>query len=334
MATDAAVSQDGLFIPLIDFSRFLNGDSSTRLETAKAILKGFQDAGFIYLKNHPISQDTVRHAFAMSANFFAQPLEKKAALEWTTPQANRGYVAHGREKVSQLNDAAEVEKIRSAVPDLKESFEIGRDDEAGHPNNWPEEQGAVTGFKEDMKSFFQECKALHVEVMRAIATGMSFEETFFDRFLDVGDNTLRLLHYPEVRSDVFNTPGQVRAGEHSDYGSITLLFQDNRGGLQVKSPNGNFIDATPIENTIVVNAGDLLARWSNDTIKSTIHRVVEPPRKEGKTYPSRYSIAYFCNPNFKDLIEVLPGTYATEKEKKYESINSGDYLVQRLTATY
>lgn len=151
----------------------------------------------------------------MSANFFAQPLEKKAALEWTTPQANRGYVAHGREKVSQLNDAAEVEKIRSAVPDLKESFEIGRDDEAGHPNNWPEEQGAVTGFKEDMKSFFQECKALHVEVMRAIATGMSFEETFFDRFLDVGDNTLRLLHYPEVRSDVFNTPGQVRAGEHS-----------------------------------------------------------------------------------------------------------------------
>lgn len=151
----------------------------------------------------------------MSANFFAQPLEKKEALGWTTPQANRGYVAHGREKVSQLNDAAEVEKVRSAVPDLKESFEIGRDGEVGHPNNWPEEQGAVTGFKGEMKSFFQECKALHVQVMRAIAMGMGFEETFFDRFVNVGDNTLRLLHYPEVRSEVFNTPGQVRAGEHS-----------------------------------------------------------------------------------------------------------------------
>lgn len=151
----------------------------------------------------------------MSAKFFAQPLEKKDALEWTTPQANRGYVAHGREKVTQLNDAAEVEKIRSAVPDLKESFEIGRDDEVGHPNNWPEDEGAVAGFKADMKSFFGECKALHIQVMRAIATGMGFEETFFDRFLDVGDNTLRLLHYPEVKSDVFNTPGQVRAGEHS-----------------------------------------------------------------------------------------------------------------------
>lgn len=135
-----------------------------------------------------------------------------------------------------------------------------------------------------------------------------------------------------------------------DYGSITLLFQDNRGGLQVKSPTGQFVDATPIEGCIVVNAGDLLARWSNDTIKSTIHRVVEPPRKEGETYPPRYSIAfvlltvfkmdvltldrYFCNPNYKSHIEALPGTFATDQEKKYEGIKSGDYLVQRLTATY
>ncbi|KAL7935991.1 hypothetical protein V8C35DRAFT_333188 [Trichoderma chlorosporum] len=334
MATDAAVSKDGLFIPLIDFSKFLDGDAATRQKTAKAILNGFQDAGFIYLKNHPIPKATVKHTFSMSANFFAQPLEKKAALGWTTPQANRGYVSQGREKVSLLEDVAEVENLRSAVPDLKESFEIGRDDEEGHPNNWPGEEGSITGFKADMMSFFEQCKALHVEVMRAIALGMGFEEDFFDRFVDVGDNNLRLLHYPAVQSEVFNTPGQVRAGEHSDYGSITLLFQDNRGGLQVKSPSGTFVDATPMEDTIVVNAGDLLARWSNDTIKSTIHRVVEPPRREGATYPSRYSIAYFCNPNFKDLIEVLPGTYATEQEKKYDSINSGDYLVQRLTATY
>lgn len=125
----------------------------------------------------------------------------------------------------------------------------------------------------------------------------------------------------------------------------------------MQSPTGQFVDATPIEGTIVVNAGDLLARWSNDTIKSTIHRVVEPPRKEGIEYPARYSIAYaavplhshhcswlhaadlspsryFCNPNFKSHIEAIPGTFVTEEEKKYEGINSGDYLVQRLTATY
>jgi isopenicillin N synthase-like dioxygenase len=134
--------------------------------------------------------------------------------------------------------------------------------------------------------------------MRAIAVGMALpDETYFDRFVDVGDNTLRLLHYPAVRRDVFTiNPGQVRAGEHSDYGSITFLFQDERGGLQVQSPSGKFVDATPIPGTCVVNAGDLLARWSNDTIKSTVHRVVEPPKREGEgeqgeVYPARYSIA-------------------------------------------
>ena len=95
-----------------------------------------------------------------------------------------------------------------------------------------------------------------------------------------------------MKKDVFRkNPDQVRAGEHTDYGSITLLFQDSRGGLQVKSPSGEFVDATPIEGTVVVNAGDLLARWSNDTIRSTLHRVVEPPTGAGDPYPARYSIA-------------------------------------------
>lgn len=115
-------------------------------------------------------------------------------------------------------------------------------------------------------------------------------------------------------------------------GSVTLLFQDARGGLQVESPNGNFIDATPIPDTIVINAGDLLARWSSDYIKSTKHRVVEPPAKE-QEYPSRYSIAYFCNPNFDKDIEAIPGTLVDGKIK-YDKINSGDYLAQRLAETY
>ncbi len=139
--------------------------------------------------------------------------------------------------------------------------------------------------------------------------------------------------YPGVDREVFRAnPNQVRAGEHSDYGSITLLFQDDRGGLQVKSPSGRFVDATPIDDTVVINAGDLLARWSNDTIKSTVHRVVEPPLANGDWHPPRYSIAwvffsfslacflplsllradvrdyrYFCNPNFKNHIEAIPG---------------------------
>jgi isopenicillin N synthase-like dioxygenase len=236
-----------------------------------------------------------------------------------------------------LTDATEVEALRAQAPDLKESFEIGRDGEEGLPNNWPSGDAEAEKFREFMIGFHGLCKELHVEVMRVIAVGMGLEEGYFDGYTDVGDNTLRLLHYPPVSKEVFRrNEFQVRAGEHTDYGSITLLFQDDRGGLQVKSGNGKFIDATPIPGTVVVNAGDLLARWSNDTIKSTLHRVVEPPApKEGDVHPARYSIAYFCNPNFKSYIEAIDGTYGGDMgEKRYPGINSGEYLVQRLAATY
>lgn len=239
--------------------------------------------------------------------------------------------------MSVLVDKNDVAVLKAQAPDLKESFEIGREGAEGTPNNWPEFDEDGREFKEWMLKFFVECKELYINVMRAIAVGMGLGESYFDTYTDVGDNTLRLLHYPEVEKSVFvKNKMQVRAGEHTDYGSITLLFQDDRGGLQVKSPNGTFVDATPIPGTVVVNAGDLLARWSNDTIKSTLHRVVEPPApEEGNLHPARYSVAYFCNPNFVSTIRAIEGTYGgPQGDRKYDDINSGDYLVQRLSATY
>jgi isopenicillin N synthase-like dioxygenase len=245
-----------------------------------------------------------------------------------------------------LSNADDVAALREANPDLKESLEIGRDDETEFPNMWPSQGSGselkwATKFREETMAFFETCKLLHMQVMQSIAVGLGLEEDWFDGFTDGGDNTLRLLHYPGVKKEVFErNKGQVRAGEHTDYGSITLLFQDSRGGLQVESPKGTFVDATPIPNTIVINAGDLLARWSNDFIRSTTHRVVEPPPdpkavplKPEDEYPARYSIAYFCNPNFDRIIEAIPGTYV-EGEKRYEAVNSGEYLVKRLSATY
>ena len=288
------------------------------------------------MKNHGIQPDTVATVFKHSAKFFAQSQAAKQALGWYSARANRGYTAIGREKVTQLQDKSDVEALREAVPDLKESFEIGRDDEK-YPNMWPEDTDDDSSFKQTMLAFYASCHHLNVNVMRALAVGLDIAEDWFDRYTSQADNTLRLLHYPPVKREVFDTnKEQVRAGEHADYGSITLLFQDSRGGLQVKSPIGTFVDATPIPNTIVVNAGDLLARWSNDTIKSTHHRVVEPPLppEEDGTYPARYSIAYFCNPNFDSLIEVIPHTMRSGKERKYEPVNSGDYITKRLEATY
>jgi isopenicillin N synthase-like dioxygenase len=119
-----------------------------------------------------------------------------------------------------------------------------------------------------------------------------------------------------------------------EQGDITILFQDDIGGLQVKSPNGKFIDVNPIPGTVIVNAGDLLARWSNDIIKSTMHRVVKPPVEQGTMYPARYSIAYFCQPNLHKWIEGIPGTVGMDQKNKYEPVQSGKYLDMRLHATH
>ncbi|KAL9618047.1 MAG: hypothetical protein Q9160_007176 [Pyrenula sp. 1 TL-2023] len=346
------ISQDGLEIPIIPFSPFLHGTPSQRLSTAHSILHAFRTSGFLYLSDHPIPASTISTVFSHSAAFFSRPQSQKDALAWLTPQSNRGYVAFGREQLSLTSDNDEgVARLRAQNPDLKESMEIGREGVEGLPNQLPDRFGDAEGleFTRVVREFFDTCKELHRQVMRAIAVGMMGleDEGFFNGYTDAGDNNLRLLHYPPVEKRVFREKSEgrkVRAGEHSDYGSITLLFQDEVGGLEVRSPKGTFVRATPVPGTIVVNAGDLLARWSNDTIKSTRHRVVQPPDRgeeaggdgeaEDAMYGARYSVAYFCNPNFDRWIEALPGTWEDSGGKKYPGIRSGDYLVQRLTATY
>ena len=235
----------------------------------------------------------------------------------------------------------EVAKDRENNPDLKESIEIGREGVEGQPNHWPDWEGDADGkdFKEVMQAFHSQSKEVHRLIMSAIALGLGLDEGFFDEYVVKGDNNLRLLHYPPVKKEVFErNKGQVRAGAHTDYGSITLLWQDGRGGLQVQGDDDEWKDVTPVEGTVVVNAGDLLARWSNGLIKSTKHRVVEPPAKIAggvDEYPARYSVVYFCNPDYDKMIEAIPGTYGGERgEKKYPGVLSEDYLVQRLTATY
>ena len=232
----------------------------------------------------------------------------------------------------------EVAKDRVGNPDLKESFEMGREGVPGCPNQWPGQLDAEGAeFTRVMQNMFLQCKEVHRLVMSAIAQGMGLSESFFDEYTKDGENNLRLLHYPPVKREVFlKNKGQARVGAHTDYGSITLLFQDMSGGLQVQSLMGEWLDVTPIEGTMIVNAGDLLMRWSNDEIRSTRHRVMEPPLRDQSVeeYPARYSIAYFCNPDFDKWIEALPGTWEEKGGKKYEGINSGEYLVQRLSATY
>ncbi len=230
-------------------------------------------------------------------------------------------------------DASSVAALREASPDLKESMEIGKEPSSDYENNWPTHDGGA--FRHTMLQFFDTAHNLHLEVLDAIGIGLGFRPRYFDRFCDAKDHNLRLLHYPAVPKTLLDKEGQTRAGAHTDYGTLTLLFQDNRGGLQVRDTSGKFVQAPPIDGTIVINAGDLLSRWSNDIIKSTEHRVVSPPSAPtDPEYPARYSIAYFCNPNWNASIECLDGCWSSKNPKKYAPVNTHDYLVSRLKATY
>ena len=181
-----AVSSDDLEIPLISFSSFVSGDEATKYSTAQAILSGFQNAGFIYLKDHPIAKTAVQRTFEQSATFFKRPREQKEALNWTTPEANRGYSGPGREKVTNLTEREDIAKERDEQgADLKESYEIGRHNDPQHSNNWPDrfDQNGRT-FKAHMIEFFEQCKQMHILLMRAIAVGLGIDEAWFDSFCD------------------------------------------------------------------------------------------------------------------------------------------------------
>ncbi|KAI0729449.1 Clavaminate synthase-like protein [Fomitopsis betulina] len=344
LATGAedAKSDTTFRIPLIDFSKYRAAASlSEKRRTADEIVSGFKEVGFIYLDNHGIPESTIRHTFQKSAAFFQLPAEVKDKLAWEDPRANRGYVRIGRERVTQSADANEIAELRAKAPDFKESMEIGRDWDTTWKNRWPEE-GAVPDFRETMLQLFQSCHELHTLVMRAIALGLDLEETFFDDKINEQYYNMRLLNYPPVKRHLLEKEGQSRAGAHSDYGTLTLLFQDAVGGLEVENPHTKqYQPATPIlclslPGTIVINAGDLLARWSNDVLRSTLHRVVAPPARQisetDAVTPNRQSIAFFCNPNQGARIECLP-TCTKAGPAKYAPITTEQYVVRRLSET-
>lgn len=200
---------------------FGSGSDAEKQKVAGDVVHGFRNAGFIYLKNHGIPKDQIDAVFAHSAEFFALPQAEKDALAWYAAAANRGYTTLGREKTS-MADEPDVAALREANPDLKESLEIGRDDEPQYPNMWPPQKDAdqwASEFKSTMMQFFSTCYRFHMEVMRCIAVGLDIDKHWFDPFTDGGDNTLRLLHYPAQSRDVFErNQDQVRAGAHTDYG--------------------------------------------------------------------------------------------------------------------
>jgi len=276
---------------------------------------------------------------AFTKKFFALPLEtKQLAPHPASGTHHRGYSALGLEKVTQhIYDSDELANNRAQAPDVKESFESGREGDPYQPNIWPPDE-VLPGFREACLDFFWTYHQVELTVLRALALGLNLPEEYFLQYHTNPDNQLRLLHYPSVPAQSLVNEQVTRIGAHSDFGSITLLVQDDTGGLEVEDPlhPGEFKPAPPVAGSIMVNAGDFLQRWSNDIIRSTVHRVRAPPGltiKDGMT-PDRYSIPYFCSADMSAVVDCIPGTYSEERPKRYEPCSASQYIMKRLAASY
>ncbi|KAF8188902.1 thymine dioxygenase [Mycena galopus ATCC 62051] len=333
----AHTPQTSTQISVVDFGPFLDG--SAKQEVADKMVSAFKEIGFVYLINHGIPEQKSAQMFEWSKDFFAQPMEvKKLAPHPPSGTHHRGYSSPGQEKVVQhVYDADAIAEQRVLAPDVKESFECGREGNPVEPNIWLPD-GLLSGFKESCLEFYWLCHEVELNILRALAMGLGISEEYFLQYHHALDNQLRLLHYPSVPLEALETEKLTRIGAHSDFGSITLLLQDDVGGLEVEDPHvaGSFCQAPPVPGALVVNAGDFMMRWSNDTIRSTVHRVRAPPQSktiDGMT-PERYSIPYFCCADFDTTVDCIPGTWNAERPKKYEPISAHEYIMKRMAPTY
>lgn len=296
-------------IPVFSLSNIESFQEEEKL--AAQIFDVCKEIGFFYVIDHGIDPETIRGAFQQAKELFNS--DEKFALPYVT-EANRGYISQDREVLS-----------KKGHHDLKEAFNIGNvveDPAWKHKNKWP---STLPRFRPVFDDFFLRCHNLSRRILRLFTYGLKVDRDFFDRSHHNNPSTMRLLHYPVVPNVVEVKDNQLRAGVHTDFGTMTLLFQDNNGGLEVL-PRGSdeWISAKPIENAIVVNIGDLMMRWTNDVFKSTPHRVVVGSNKD------RYSIAFFNQPKAETVVSCLPSCATEDNPKKYEDISSWDYLNQRL----
>ncbi|YCK79831.1 hypothetical protein M1D89_00085 (plasmid) [Arthrobacter sp. D3-18] len=299
-------------VPKIDLTDFEN----RREEITEQLWRAATEIGFFQLINHPIPQEMVDEAFARSAQFFDMPRESKERLPLVKAD-NAGW-----EHTSQTRPSVR-------TPDQKESYQVTRPHMDGL---WPDEQ-QLPGFRDFILDFEAKCWSLAMQILSCFGDRLGFDRDFFARAHDpeseTYQSTLRLIHYYALPEELKGRPGVWRAGAHTDFDCLTLLFQrTGQGGLQVCP--GRDIEApewTPVEpadNAITCNIGDMLMRWSDDQLLSNFHRVRVPG--EGEYTGARYSIPFFAQANREVVIEPPKGTYP--------AIPAREYLDQRIAANY
>lgn len=309
-------------LPIIDIGPLYGDEPDAWQGVAEQIDRACRQWGFFYIKGHPISPARIAEVLGNAQRFFALPVEEKLKIDITQTRHHRGYGAVATEQLDPTKPS-----------DLKETFDMGLHLPADHPEvlaekplRGPNRHPDLSGWQALMEQHYHDMQALAQTLLRAMTLALGIERDFFDTRFNEPVSVLRLIHYPP--RDTASCAEQQGAGAHTDYGCITLLYQDAAGGLQVRNVNGQWIDAPPIDGTFVVNLGDMMARWSNDRYLSTPHRVISPLGVD------RYSMPFFAEPHPDTLIQCLPGCQDDAHPPKYPTTTCAEFLLSRFADTY
>lgn len=308
-------------IPSLDLADFYKADQASKKKFVAALGDAYHNIGFVAIRNHFLTKEMQDRLYSAIKKYFALRDDVKKKYERLDLAGQRGYTAKGKEHAKGRNTG-----------DLKEFYHVGQELssnellEEGYPSNiWPAE---IPEFKTAAVDVYQALEKTGKEILRAIAIYLGLPENYFDEKIKNGNSILRPIHYFPIENPAEVPADAVRAAEHGDINLITLLMGASADGLQVLRRDGKWIPITALPDQLVVNVGDMLERLTNKKLKSTIHRVVNPPQNLMNI--PRYSIPFFMHPRSEMSLSALPSCVDRENPKQWEDITAGEFLDQRL----
>lgn len=305
-------------IPVVDLADFTNADPVLKRKFVNELGKAYEEVGFVAVKNHGVPDHLIADLYKYVQQFFSLPLEKKREYEIPELAGQRGYTSFGKEHAKG-----------SDAPDLKEFFQYGQKAEGEEyvPEEYPEnvQVGEISGFNPTFHSAYRSFEESGKKLLQAIALYLGLDEFYFDNWVRNGNSILRAIHYPPITNEPKTA---IRAEQHEDINLITLLVGASADGLQILTKQNEWVGVTSLPEQIVVNVGDMLQRLTNNKLRSTTHRVVNPPRELWHT--SRFSIPFFLHPKGNMSLACLESCIDENNPKHYPDATAGEYLDERL----
>lgn len=308
-------------IPRLDLQHYTTGSIEQKNKFVQDLGKAFNEIGFVTIANHGLSTELIEKLYSNVKAFFELPQEIKNKYEFPELAGQRGYTTKGREKAKD-----------SKVPDLKEFWQRGQTivNEEYSKKDFPDNPEVVElpEFNTTTSETFKQLENAGRSLLKAIATYLELDENYFEEFVINGNSILRAIHYFPIANPEELAPDAVRAGAHEDINLITLLIGASADGLEVMTKSGEWLPIKAKGEDIVINVGDMLQRLTNNKLKSTTHRVVNPPLEKMST--SRYSIPFFLHPKASMNLASLESCISEKHPKAYEDYTAGQYLDERL----